>query len=78
MLLKNFRQSYQLYTQTNRSLFGKVNKSIPYRTPIDPKGEYGSWGKYIESSLPIMTIIFGLSCCYKIYEQGLFLKIPKN
>ena len=57
MLLKNFRQSYQLYTQINRNLFGKaVNKSIPYRTPIDPKGEYGPWGKYIESSLEFTQI----------------------
>lgn len=79
MLLKYIRQPYQLYRQTNRNIFGKaVNKCIPYRTPIDPRGEFGPWGKYIESSLPIMAVMFGLSCCYKIYEQGLFFKIPKN
>ena len=75
MLLKNTRQSYQLYKQTNRSLFGKAsNKSIPYRTLIDPTEEYGPLGKYIEISLPIMSFILSLGCLYKIYEQGLFPK----
>lgn len=70
MLLRNIRQPYQLYKRTNRNLFGKVvNKSIPYRTAIDPKGEYGHWGKYIENSLLTMSVILGLSCIYKIYEQ---------
>ena len=68
-----------MFAKNSRNLFKKaVNIYIPLRRPLDPKGEYGPWGKYIENSLLIMSVISVLSCCYKIYEQGPFLNIPKN